>query len=219
MKEFPESSLLVRKQLLFANVVTNDKPVELPPDSDKEVVKKIWQFKSSKNYTLNVTNDSLDITSQFHKTYNNKGSENKFRDIIEFVVSNFTNVISVPMFTRIGLRYTDECPIVKKNNTTLRAWYNSTFPLSRFNIADASEMDFKTVVKIKSYTIRYFESLQRQKDDYKLVLDYDGSATNINTGDYLKITDVLHDIISNEYKKNIKKPLYDYMRKNKVVES
>ena len=214
MKEFPQSALLYRRQIIFADIGPKVKIEDLQDDSDKEAGKKIWQFKSDKNFQLNVLSDSLDITSQYHKTYNLEGGD-KFRDIIKFVLDRFFEVTSIPIINRIGLRYIDECPIRSKDNEAFRSYYNSIFPLDRFNLADANEMDFKTIVKKGDYYLRYIESLQKVGDTYKLILDFDGFAENIASGDYLKVTDNLHTIISEEYERTIKEPVYQYMRQRR----
>ena len=72
--------------------------------------------------------NSLSIVSQEHKTYNNPGTDKKFRDVIDFVVTNFFKTINVPIIKRIGLRYIDECPLPSKDNETLKKLYNSAFP-------------------------------------------------------------------------------------------
>lgn len=211
MSEFPRSSLLFRKQLLFADVGPNSKATDIQKDLDNEDGKKIWQFKSDKNFQLNVLSDSLDITSQYHKTYDLEGA-NKFKDIIEFVLKNFFDVVSVPIIERIGLRYIDECPIPSKDNSVFKSHYNSVFPLDRFNLADTDEMDFKTVIKKGQYSLRYVESLQKIEDQYKLILDFDGFALNISAEDCLSVTDELHKIISEEYEITIQDPVYEHMR-------
>lgn len=214
MKEFPQSALLYRRQIIFADIGPKVRIEDLQGDSDKEAGQKIWQFKSNKNFQLSVLSDSLDITSQYHKTYNLEGGD-KFRDIIEFALGRFFEVTSIPIINRIGLRYIDECPIRSKDNEAFRSYYNSVFPLDRFNLADANEMDFKTIVKKNDHYLRYIESLQKVKDTYKLILDFDGFAENITSEDYLKVTDDLHTIISEEYEKTIKEPVYQYMRQRK----
>ena len=50
------------------------------------------------------------------------------------------------------------------------------------------------------------------KDDYKLVLDFDGYAKDIEPSNYLSVLDKLHEMISKEYKATIKDPVYGYMR-------
>ncbi len=214
MEEFPQSSLVLRRQFILADIGPEGKIEKPPPDLDKEAVKKIWQFKSEKDFELNILNDSLGISSQYHKTYN-LGDGDKFRDIIEFVLNHFFEVVSIPIIKRIGLRYIDECPILSKDNKTFKSWYNSVFPLDRFNIADADEMTFRTKVKKDSYYLRYAESLKKEKDEYKLILDFDSYAKNINPKDCLDVTDKLHEIILAEYEDKIKEPVYEYMKKPK----
>ena len=213
MEKFPESRLLIRKQVVFADIGPGVKLSEIQGDLglDEDTGRKVWQFKSDKDFQLSILSDSLDITSQYHKTYNLEGSD-KFRDIIEYVLDRFLRITSIPIINRIGLRYIDECPLPSKDNDTYKLYYDSAFPLDRFNLSDATEMDFKTVIKRGEYNLRYIESLQKTGDKYKLILDFDGFAVNISSQDYLKITDDLHAIISDEYERTIKEPVYEYMR-------
>jgi len=127
-------------------------------------------------------------------------------------LDTFFEIISIPIINRIGLRYIDECPIHSKDNDTFRSFYNSVFPLDRFNLANSDEMQFRTVTRKGDYNIIYLESLQKSDDKYKLILDFDGFATNIRPVDYLKITDELHTIIHEEYERTIKESVYQYMR-------
>jgi len=213
MKEFPQSSLLYRRRVMFVDKGP-EATLDIPSEFDEGKGNRIWQFKSEKNFRLNVLSDSLDITSQYHKTYNLEGGH-KFRDIIRFVIERFYEVVSLPIINRIGLRYIDECPIPSKNNTVFKSYYNSVFPLKRFKISDAKEMDFKTVVKKGGYYLRYVESLQQVGKDYKLILDFDGFAEDIAPDRYLTVTDDLHTIILDEYDKTIKEPVKNFMRKRK----
>lgn len=215
MDQFPESALLFRRQVVFADMGPQAKVEEIEERIDKEWATKIWQFKSPKNFEMNVSTASLVIRSEHHKTYNREGGD-RFRDIIKFVVDNFIEVISLPVISRIGLRYMDECPIPSKDNSTFKSYYNSVFPVDRFNLADAMEMDFKTVIKAGEYYLRYIESLRKvDENKYVLILDFDGSATNISAQDYLTVTDKLHTIISNTYEATIRAPVIQYMRKKK----
>jgi len=210
IEEFPESSLIFRAPIAFANIGPEGK-FSLPPNFEEDTGKKIWEFKSEKGFRLNISSDSLLIVSQFHKTYNLDGQD-KFRDIIEFIVENFLEIMQIPIFNRIGFRYIDECPLPTKDNETFKKYYDSVFPIERFNLSNVDEMDFKTVFKIGNYHLRYVESLQKVNDEYKLILDFDGFAGKIKSNEYLKITDDLHAIILGEFEKTINKPVLDHMR-------
>ena len=208
IKEFPNSNLLYRRQILFADLGPKAK-FEPPPE---EAGAKVWEFKSDKQYSLNVTSNSLYIVSEHHKTYDLEGGD-KFRDAIKFALDNFLEVTAIPIINRVGLRYIDECPLPSKNNETFSLYYNSAFPIDRFSIADANEMFFRTVVKRGDYNLIYMETLQKQKDEYKLILDFDGFAEKVKSENYLEVTDRLHEIISDEYEHTIKKPVYEYMER------
>jgi len=214
MEQFPESALLFRRQIVFADLGPSAKIQEVEEQVDKEWAKKVWNFKSPKNFESDVSTNSLVMRSAHHKTYNLEGGD-KFRDIVKFVVDNFLNVTSIPIISRIGLRYIDECPIPSKDNSAFSSYYDSAFPLDRFDLADANEMDFKTVINRGQYHLRYIESLRKIEDRYILVLDFDGFATNIAPKDYLTTTDNLHMLISDEYERTIREPVKEYMRKSK----
>lgn len=209
-KLFPQSKLLFRKQLLIADI-GNDVKLEDSNNTSKDNGKKIWQFISEGKYRLNITSDSLDITSEFHKTYKLENAD-RFRDIIEYAVSAFLEVLPIPTINRIGLRYIDECPLFEKNNDKLLNYYNTCFPTSRFDIKDADEMAFKTVLKRNDYKLTFVEYLEKKDEEYKLILDYDAFANNVKPENYLNVTDKLYDIITDEYFKSIKDTLVSYMR-------
>jgi uncharacterized protein (TIGR04255 family) len=212
MKKFPESSLLHHQKFRLT-----DKGLDLEKSSDEkpgEVLKTIWNFESPKKTKLNILSDSMDISSEFHKTYNSPTSADKFREVIDFVLNHFFEATKIPIVKRIGLRYVDECPIPKKDTKIFKEYYKTTFPLGRFKLEDATDMQFSTVVKRGKYNLRFVEKLVRLGNKYKLILDFDGFGTNIKSSNCLKVTDALHDLILKEYKKSLKEPVYKYMRTN-----
>jgi uncharacterized protein (TIGR04255 family) len=217
MEKFPNAALLLQKQLFFGEAGPDGK-INLPTDNDKDIVKKIWQFKSEDKYEFNVLTDSINIQSTHHKTYMKEGAD-KFRDIIKFVMDSFFEIAKIPKLSRIGLRYIDECPIPNKENSKMREWYNTTFPLDRFDIADASEMVFRTVVKKGDFSLRYLEKLEIIDAKPYLKLDYDGSALNIEADNYLSVTDSLYLLIKHEFEATIKAPVLEYMKQKRAEEN
>jgi uncharacterized protein (TIGR04255 family) len=210
MSEFPESAILYRRRVVVADLGPGATLENIPADQDDNLTK-IWQFKSENKCILNVMADSLDISSEYHKTYNLSDGP-RFRDVIELVVASFLEVTRLPLIRRVGLRYIDDCPIISKDNKTLRKWYNSAFPLDRFPISLADEMHFRTVVQRNDFRLRYMETLSQEDGKQSLLIDFDGFATNVEAGKYLEVTDQLHQMISEEYEQSIKQPLIDHMR-------
>lgn len=215
MNKFPDTSLIFRRQVVFVDKGPEGKLEKLPPPLDEEVGKKIWRFRSDMNYEFNVTSSSLHITSKYHKTYN-LGEGDKFRDVIKLVCDNFFEVVGIPIIKRLGFRYIDECPLPSKDNATFGSYYNSVFPIGRFDMADAQEMDFRTVVKKNDFNLTYMESLRKIEDGYKLILDFDGFANDVRSEDYLRVTDELHRIILEEFERTVKEPVFEYMRQERV---
>jgi uncharacterized protein (TIGR04255 family) len=216
MKEFPKSELIYRKKLLLANVGPELK-ID-PKDAEDVPANKIWQFESKDKTILSIALNSLDMTSIFHKTYNLGSDDNKkFRHTIEHVVGTFIDLVNLPIINRIGLRYVDYCPLPAKDNATIEAFYNSKFPINKFEIADAEIMAFRTIIKKGKYYLGYAESLKQIGGENKLILDFDAFATDIDASDYLATTDDLHDMISDEYGATIREPVYEYMKKTPLV--
>lgn len=214
MKEFPDSSLMYRRQVVFADLGQKAKLEDLNLGEDEKFAKKIWQFKSQKGYEMNVLNDSLDISSNLHKTYANPKGEHKFRDIIKLVIDEFLKITGIPIINRIGLRYIDHCPIKEKKNKSIETYYNTSFPLKKFEIENAENMDFTCLVVKNRYKLRYRETLaQNENNKNIIILDIDCSTNEITSDKYLETTDDLHKLIEDEYVRTIKKPVIEYMRK------
>jgi len=215
MQEFPESALAFRRQIVFADVGPGVKLDDIADKLSLEPTNKLWQFRSARGYELNVLNDSLDISSQFHKTYNNPSAENRFRDVIQFVLESFLEVTKIPLITRVGLRYIDECPVPANNNEAFLSYYATSFPLARFNLATAREMQFIAVVKTGERFLRYAEKYRLVDGQPNLTLDFDGFAESVPPDECLRVTDELHALILSEYERTIKEPVYQYMRRQK----
>ena len=212
MEEFPESALTYRQQMVFADFGPDAK-VNIP---EPQKGNKIWGFQSRQKVDLHILSNSLDLTSQFHKTYMNKGAEYKFRDTIKFVLDIFLKIVGIPIITRIGLRYIDECPLPETLTTVgYRDFYNTTLPLDRFPIEAAQNLQFQTQVRREKHYFRFSENFSFEQEKPNLIMDFDTFSLNIKPSEYLSITDELHTIISKEYEQTLKKPVFDIMRTQK----
>lgn len=223
MDRFPESSLTIRRELLFADVGPQFKLEEIPI-KDK-LGKKIWQFESDDNYVLSVQTNSLDITSNHHKSYyfNEETKEEGFRDIIKFAVDKFLDFIPIKTLKRIGLRYIDECPLpLKKNedsqidileNEDFLEWYNTSLPLHRFNLKNLGIMKFETNIKREDFNLLYRESLGSKDNEIKLFIDFDGYKNNIQSEEYLTVLDGIHKLLHKEWDNTVKEPVKEWMDK------
>jgi uncharacterized protein (TIGR04255 family) len=217
--QFPDSRQVLRRQVMFADTGLEGKFENVPvkDESERDTVRKIWVFKSKEKIEVRVQTNSIAIVSQQHKTYNNPCSEKKFRDVIEFVVGNFFKTINVPIISRIGLRYIDECPLPSKNNETLEKLYVSTFPINRFPIKDANTIYFSIDTLRENHRLVYQEGLIKNVQGQEaLMLDFDGFEIDIASTDFLKVADELHGIIEKEYFSIIKEPIKQYMRTGKL---
>lgn len=222
MKDFPQTSTLNRQQVVFGDLPPNATLDEIVFSkkgqvgwANTTVGNKIWQFRNAKNdVELNVTSSSLDITSTSYKTYN-LGTSPKFRDMIELIMVAFLQITGIPIIKRLGLRYVDDCPLPTMKNDEFSAYYNSAFPISRFDISKTKDMQFRITLEAQNCFIRYQEALTISGEKSKYTLDFDGFAIDVDATSYLATLDKLHVMISNEFQKTIKEPVFQYMRKEK----
>lgn len=217
MEKFPNSELLLKTQFTIGEISAPEDRIdnylknykEKFPGESPSVVQS-WQFKSENNVILNVSNDSLSLSSTAHKTYD-KIKDNSFRDIISYAIDNFLKITNIPILLRIGLRYIDQCPL-PNDSKKFKSYYNSIFPFSRFKIEETENINFRILVKRKDFFLRYLEKNVIIDNEPFLILDYDAYAERIKSNNYINVSDKLHKIISDEYKKTIKEPIYEIMR-------
>jgi len=151
--KFPESNQVFHRQIIFADTGAEGKIETFPQGFSPQSAKKIYQFKSTDKIEVDVQMDSLVITSQEYKSYNNPNSEKRFKEIIEFVLNNFLQTINIPIIKRIGLRYSDECPLPKKDNETIKRLYNSTILIDKFDVSNTESMYFNIVTTRKNHKL------------------------------------------------------------------
>lgn len=208
MREFPESEEVIQRQFIISQSENYKKPEEIEPDAP---TRKIWKFISPKGYNLNLSTNSLSITSSVHKTYNNPKGEFKFRDIIVLALDSFLEILPNSIeIKRMGLRYIDECPLPKTlNNENYKKLYNTTFDLGRFKIENTPSQQYIVQHKLENgIVIRYMEF----KNEEFVKLDFDASATNVELSDYLLTTDNLYQAVHQEWEKTITEDFKQYMR-------
>lgn len=209
MDYFKDSALILSKEI---NILVGPQNQPLPNFGEQQPTN-IWQFISpEKNVKLSVQTNSLDIVSTSHKSYA-MGEDEKFRDIIKLSLNPFFELVHIPIITRIGLRYIDNCPIIEKNNTSFSQYYNTAFPLNRFPIDTAENINFRAMVKKGEYYLTYRETMKKIDGEFTLELDFDGFALDVKPNEYLSVTDELHTLISNEFEATANESLIEYMRK------
>lgn len=214
MDRFPESQLIFKQPLFVTKAATDSDIQDSTNDHEMSGVQKMWQFESTDGIKLNVNTDSIDMSSESYKTYNNKAASNRFRDAIQFAIESFLEIVNIPKMNRVGLRYVDECPIQEETTAFFRSWYNSSLPLDRFSLEDALTMKFLAETKKDGNTLIFSETIMKRDGSLKYTLDFDAISQNINSSEYLTTTDALHDIISAEFENCGKPPFVEYLRGN-----
>ena len=215
MERFPKSTLLIQNQVVFSQSATIEGKINMPSNEHMPGTKKIWQFKTDdESVTLNITADTLDISSSKHKTYNNANSDSKFRDTIEFVVSNFLKIIPLFSINRIGLRYLDDCPLPENlSNNSFLEYYNSSINFLKIDdVNNSATLLFYSNTIIDGVTVQYKEQLSKIDNKYEYKLDFDGQNANIISSNYLAITDHIHDVIVKQFEDAIKEPVLKIMK-------
>ena len=206
INEYPESSLIINQPVVFANLNQNNKEKEEQP-----MTQKIWQFKSSNGYTLNISSNSLSLTSDVHKTYNNPEGGVIFRDVIDQCLNVFGKHIRLPLVNRIGLRYIDEYQLEDRTTINYEEAFNTALSITKFPIDFVQELNVRVVKKVDDCYLIYQE-IFNFNNSRNITLDFDGFKTSIKFDNCLNVTDTLHELISNEFMNTVKQPIIDYMR-------
>jgi hypothetical protein len=78
-------------------------------------------------------------------------------------------------------------------------------------------MNYNCTVQKSNNFLRYSETLRHEENNYKLVLDYDGFALEVQTEHYLDVLDDLHIMVADEFEKTVKSPVVDYMKSGELL--
>ena len=215
MKDFPQSELVQRRNfMLLAGDINSPQAQELAKQQAAGT-EKIWQFKSESGTRIEISTKNLVVIAEKHISYQESGDKS-FRSVVEKAVARFLNLIQIPVLLRVGLRYVNECPIFDKTTDRFRECYNSILPVDKLGLENLSRADSIAVVKDGDMQIQHVESLRFATPTGDiLVLDLDASTENIASDKILTTTDKLHDLIAIEFRKVIKEPIVEYMRKDK----
>lgn len=215
MERFPKSQLLIQQNVLIANMVSGAPPPKASIPPEETGANKIWRFDSPEGVVLNMQSDSLDLSSNAHKSYNHPDASIRFREVIEYVLQPFLKITKVPILTRVGLRYVDHCPIKRRTKAWFNSFYNTTLPLNRFTLEEAKVLQTTSLVRKGKFSFRFQETLQDLNGIPTLLMDFDGSATDVKSSEVMPTADSLHDLIDVEWQKSIKEGLKKMMRKSK----
>ena len=208
ISRFPESALLVRSPIAIAIGGNNIPQQEL---ENNVIAQKTWEFKNKDGYELSITSNCLTIVSKLHKTYSNEGSEHRFREIIEYILGVFGKHVKLPAINRVGLRYTDVCPLPEKTTAKYAEYFNSALSFNNNSIECINEMHIYIVKDIEDCKIIYQEKYMPQIYPDEVILDFDGFKQDVVFDNCMAVVDKLHLIISDEYEKSIKEPIYRFM--------
>jgi len=211
MKDFPQSDLVLRRNLMFFGNVEAPQAQESAKQQPSETTEKIWQFKSETGSRLEVTVRSLVLVSEKHMSYNE--GENSFRSILQKTVSEFLGLIRLPVVQRVGLRYVNHCPLLDKTTKTFKDCYNSILPVDRFGLENLVQTNCVAVVNSENMRIQHVELLPfATPAGDVMVLDLDASTENVPSDQVVATADKLHNLIAGEFRNVIKDPIVEYMR-------
>lgn len=212
MREFPESELAVKRSFVLGH--GTDKGLqEVMKQPEVESATKVWQFTSPDGVQLAVSSRSLSLSSSSHSSYH-RGAR-PFRRIIGDAVKHFFDVTSLPVVTRVGLRYINECPIPERTTAGFRNWYSTVLPLDRFPLEQINEMNFVNNCKLGNRNLQYIEVIRVVDQTAVFFIDIDASAGNVPAESLVDELDKLHELIESQFEATIKEPLKQYMREEK----
>jgi uncharacterized protein (TIGR04255 family) len=215
MKDFPQSELVHRRSFtVLAGNLDNPQAQELAKQQATEGTEKIWQFKSESGTRLEVSSKNLVVVAERHLSYH-AGGDKSFRRVVEKAVAQFLTLIQIPVIQRVGLRYINECPLFDRTTNRFKECYDSILPVDRFGLENLSVGNCVMVAKSGAIQLHHAESLRfaAPPTGDALILDLDASSENVAVEKVLETVDGLHDAIATEFKRVIKEPIVEFMRK------
>ena len=206
MDDFPEASQLFETKVPIEGGV----PKFSAAASDRPTTS--WQFKSeSGKTTVLVKLDSLSVISEEYYSYDNPPGVG-FKEVIRKIVTEFHKQVTINRFTRIGLRYTDRCPLHEKTNQYFTQYYKPIFDIEKNRIDDLIEGFLAIRKKKEKHNILFQCRIAKINGEYKYVMDFDAYAENVSFDNFLAITDELRDLDRSEFFSNITDDFKEYMR-------
>ena len=183
MDDFPKASQLATTELTIKDGIP-----ELPAENSKKTTTS-WQFESETGKTkVMVTLDRLLITSEEYHSYDHHSGP-KFRDAIDKTVTAFIQEVPIKKFTRIGLMYTDHCPLAERTNQYFTKYYVPIFNIDRYKIDDLLESQVIIRTKKTKHNINFLSRIIKVEGEDKYVMAFDAYAENVDSANFLFVTD------------------------------
>lgn len=206
MDDYPKAS-----QLLSTQIAIEDGVPKVVGEAGGKATSS-WLFQSENEKTkVTVKLDRLSISSSEYNSYDHPSGK-KFRDVINKIVTEFLQIFPIKKFTRIGLRYIDHCPLDEKSNEYFTNYYVPVFDVNKYKIDDMIENHIVMRMTKGDYNLLFQCKIAKINEFYKYILDFDSYAINIDSTDFLTVTDDLRRLDRSEFLSNITENFRIYMR-------
>lgn len=206
MDDFPKASQLLTTQFAIEDGV----PKFSIENSGKAISS--WQFENETGKTkITVRLDRLSIVSQEYNSYDHS-SGMRFRDIINKIMAEFLQKFPVKKFARIGLRYIDHCPLDEMTNKYFKNYYVPVFDIERYKMEDLLGNHIVIKTKKEMYNLLVQLKIGKIEDNYKYIMDFDGYAENVDSSNFLLVTDDLRGLDRSEFLSLVTENFKQYMR-------
>lgn len=203
MDDFPKASQLLTTQFSIEDGVPKfpgGKPIQS------------WQFETENEKTKVIIKlDSVLVSSMEYNSYDQSPGM-KFRDLISRIINEFLQKFPIKKFTRIGLRYVDHCPLDEKTNEYFKKYYVPKFDIENYKIDNLIDSRISLRTRRDNYNLLFQCRIAKIKDIYKYIMDFDAYAENVESANYLSITDDLRKLNKSEFYSCITEDFKQYMR-------
>jgi len=210
MPRFPHTKAMSQRGFIFARSTDSDQIREIADKQRGDDIERIWTFSDDEGITVEVKTSALTIVSKKHKSF--RHGDDSFRSLIRFVLDQFLEEIPIPLVSRLGLRYVDECPFPELTTASFKSYFNTCLPVDRFHVEDCIDMTLIAVARRESPHLRYSETIQSNDKEQKLVLDMDAFSEALPVDGIMAGLDELHRLLRENFEHTIKEPVINYMR-------
>ncbi len=159
----------------------------------------VWKFSHKDgDPTVTLHRNRIVVSSKTYKCYDSK-EQKPFRPNIEYSVENFLDLFKIKSFSRIGLRYINECKMEELSNDWFKKFFRPILDIDKYPWESILEEQVILRFKKDGRNLLLQSGLIRGKGITKYLLDFDAYEENCEVSKYLETADRLHEVVLKEF--------------------
>lgn len=182
--------------------ILNVRTMKISSNQDSEIMQdKYWEFSNPEEQTVcKIYNNKFSLISNKYKSWTKYKEILGFKDIINLILPEFLNIVSIKEFERIGLRFINKIELEKNTSNWFSNLFIPLFNLNKYSIENLNENYVRFIVQKEMETQLITQAVFIIEDNKKnYILDFDAYLRNIGSTETIDKIDFLHEVILKEF--------------------